>query len=62
MTHAEVDAFHTRERAGGRSVYNFLDLIVLPRVLGPDGQPLDPNAPQLKGLPDSNSLARTGFC
>ena len=32
----------------GRSVYDFLDLIVPPRELGPDRQPLDPNAPQLK--------------
>jgi hypothetical protein len=32
----------------GFSVYDFLDLIVPPRELGPDGQPLDPNAPQPK--------------
>ena len=32
----------------GRSVYDFPDLVVPPRELGPDGQPLDPNAPQLK--------------
>ena len=34
----------------GLSMYDFLDLIVPPRELGPDGQPLDPNAPQLKDL------------
>ena len=32
----------------GRSVYDFPDLVVPPRELGPDGQPLDANAPQLK--------------
>ena len=46
----------------GRSVYDFPDLIVPPRELGPDGRPLDPNAPQLKDfqLTGLNWLASVG--